>query len=62
MSDVVEVRAEALPDALPFACEDLKAALVRRLSTDNPFYVLSALLVFVGLKTSFGAQDSPGQT
>ena len=60
--DVVEVRAEALSPEISSPWDDLKTFLVRRLSTDNPFYVLSALLVFVGLKTSFGAQASPEQT
>jgi hypothetical protein len=36
--------------------------LVLRLSNDNPFYVLSALLVLLGLWTSFGAQVRPEQT
>jgi len=36
--------------------------LILRLSTDNPFYVLSALLVLLGLWTSFGAQARPEQT
>ncbi|MFO0910759.1 MAG: hypothetical protein U0794_20865 [Isosphaeraceae bacterium] len=36
--------------------------LILRLSTDNPFYVLSALLVLVGLWTSFGAQVRQEQT
>ncbi|MFO0950634.1 MAG: hypothetical protein U0835_05670 [Isosphaeraceae bacterium] len=36
--------------------------VLKRLSTDNPFYVLSALLVLLGLWTSFGAQVRPEQT
>jgi hypothetical protein len=36
--------------------------LILRLSTDNPFYVLSALLVLLGLWTSFGSQARAEQT
>lgn len=36
--------------------------LVRWVCTSNPFYVISALLVIVGLWTSFGAQAHAGQT
>lgn len=36
--------------------------LILRLSTDNPFYVISALLVLVGLWSSFGAQVRNEQT
>jgi hypothetical protein len=36
--------------------------LVRWIGTKNPFYALSAMLVLVGLWTSFGAQARPEQT
>ncbi len=36
-----------------------RRSLLRRLYTSNPFYVISADLVFIGLRTSF---DTSGRT
>src|SRR4051794_15847172 len=36
--------------------------LIRWVGTNNPFYVLSALLICLGLWVSFGAQEQAEQT
>ncbi len=46
----------------PPACAGGSRGLVRWVCTSNPFYVLSALLVCLGLWVSFGAQGDAAQT
>ena len=40
----------------------LRRGLLRRLYTSNPFYVISADLVFIGLRMSFDASGRTPET
>lgn len=64
MSQLTDVRsAPAVPERPggPTLARGARRLIVR-LSTDNPFYVMSALLVLLGLWRSFGSQTTEGQT
>jgi hypothetical protein len=58
MSYLTEVRAVSAPPGLALGAR----GLIRWVCTSNPFYVLSALLVCLGLWISFGAQVRAEQT
>jgi hypothetical protein len=58
MSHPAEARSASAPPSLSEGAR----VLILRVCNDNPFYVLSALLVLVGLWTSFGAQARADQT
>src|ERR1700728_471324 len=58
MSLVADVRSDSAPPPAPGGTR----GLVRWVCTSNPFYVLSALLVCLGLWVSFGGQVVAAQT
>jgi hypothetical protein len=58
MSHPAEARSASAPPSLAEGAR----VLFLRVCNDNPFYVLSAMLVLVGLWTSFGAQARADQT
>ncbi len=58
MTHLANTRASTAPPSLAAGTRDL----IRLVSTSNPFYVLSALLVCVGLWVSFGAQVRAAET
>jgi hypothetical protein len=55
---LLDVRSEAAPPSLAGGSREL----IRWVCTSNPFYVLSALLVCLGLWVSFGSQVDASQT
>ncbi len=55
---LLEVRSESAPPAFAVGSR----GLIRWVCTSNPFYVLSALLVCLGLWVSFGSQVDASQT
>ncbi len=58
MTELSGIRASVAPSAIPAGTR----GLIRLVSTSNPFYVLSAMLVCVGLWVSFGAQVRASET
>jgi hypothetical protein len=58
MTHLDDARSVSAPPRLAMGAR----GLIRRVCTSNPFYVLSALLVCLGLWRSFGAQDRAEQT